>query len=145
MKLISFLIPLTTLFTSASSVLVQYDPIYDDSATLMDAVACSDGKYGLMTKGYKTFGSLPSFPHIGAASAVEGWDSTSCGSCWELSYTKSDKTTNKIYVTAIDHAADGFLISPTALTHLAGQQAVGAGKIDAKARRVARSYCGFKS
>src|SRR6266446_10645696 len=48
MKLFSFLIPLTTLFTSASSVLVQYDPIYDDSVTLMDAVACSDGKYGLM-------------------------------------------------------------------------------------------------
>ncbi|KAF8471657.1 Cerato-platanin [Russula ochroleuca] len=138
MKLIPFIIALTAVFTSASSVLVKYDPVYDNGAASMDIVACSDGKNGLETKGYKTFGSLPSFPNIGAAYAVEGYNSTSCGSCWMLSYFN-----NTSYVTAIDHADNGFVISETALRNLGGQQAVDAGMIDASATQVHRRYCGF--
>ena len=144
MKFISFITPLLAFIPAAHSVLVQYDTVYDNPATSLNTVACSDGKNGLITKGYKTFGSLPSFPHIGAASAVEGYNSTSCGSCWELSYT-NNKTTNSIYVIAIDHARQGFVITQTALKHLAGQQGVDAGKIDATATRVGGSLCGFKS
>jgi hypothetical protein len=144
MKLISFIIPLLAILPAARSVLVQYDTVYDNPATSLNTVACSDGKNGMVTKGYKTFGSLPSFPHIGAASAVEGYNSASCGSCWELSYT-NNKTTTSIYVTAIDHAAQGFVIAQKALRDLGGQQAVDAGKINATATRVGGSFCGLKS
>jgi hypothetical protein len=144
MKLISFIIPLLAFLPAARSALVQYDTVYDNRATSLNAVACSDGKNGMITKGYKTFGDLPSFPHIGAASAVEGYNSASCGSCWELSYT-NDKTTTSIFVTAIDHAGEGFVITQMGLQHLGGQQAVNTGKINATATRVGGSLCGLKS
>jgi hypothetical protein len=138
MKLIPFIIPLTAIFASASTVLVKYDTIYDESKTALTAVACSDGKNGLITKGYSTFGSLPSFPKIGGAAAVSGYNSTSCGSCWKLSYK-----TSVIYVTAIDHTSAGFNIAKKALADLGGQQAVDGGQIYADAERVQGSYCGF--
>ncbi len=141
MKLLSFIIPLTAILPAVYSVTVRYDPQYDNRAISLTGVACSDGKNGLLTKGYKTFGDLPNIPHIGAASAVEKYDSASCGSCWELTYTKPDKTTKTIYVTAIDHAADGFNIAGTALKHLGGQQAVDAGHIEVASKHVAGSYC----
>jgi Cerato-platanin len=141
MKLLSFIIPFTAILPAAYSVTVKYDSQYDNRDISLDAVACSDGKNGLLTKGYKTFGDLPNFPHIGAASAVEGYNSASCGSCWELTYTKSDKTTKTIYVTDIDHSGDGFNIAGTALKHLGGQQAVDAGHIEVASKRVAGSYC----
>ena len=145
MKLISFIIPLLAVLPAARSVtvLVQYDTVYDNPSTSLNTVACSDGKNGMITKGYQTFGSLPSFPDIGAASAVEGYNSASCGSCWGLSYT-SGNTTITIYVIAIDHATQGFVIAKTALQHLAGQQGVDAGKINATATLVRGSLCGLK-
>lgn len=144
MKFISFIIPLwAAVLPAARSALVHYDTVYDNRATSLNTVACSDGKNGMITKGYKTFGDLPSFPHIGAAYVVEGYNSASCGSCWELSYT-NDNTTTSIYVIAIDRAARGFVIAQLALEHLGGQQAVKSGNIDATARRVGGSFCGLK-
>jgi hypothetical protein len=140
MKLLPFTLSLTAILPAAYSDTVKYDPVYDNRNTSLTAVACSDGENGLITKGYKTFGDFPNFPHIGAAYAVEGYNSASCGSCWELTYTKNDKA---IYVTAIDHADDGFIIAGTALKHLGGQQAVDAGHIEVTANRVAGSNCGF--
>jgi hypothetical protein len=144
MKLISFLIPLSAVLPAARSVLVHYDAVYDNPSASLNTVACSDGKNGLITKGYKTFGDLPSFPHIGAVYAVEGYNSASCGSCWELKYT-DDKTTTSIDVIGIDHAAHGLVISKKALEHLGGPQAVNAGKINVTATRVGGSLCGLKS
>jgi Cerato-platanin len=141
MKLLSFIIPLTAILPAAYSVTVRYDAQYDNADISLTAVACSDGENGLLTKGYETFGKLPNFPHIGAAFAVEGYNSASCGSCWELTYTKSDGTSKTIYVTAIDHAADGFNIGETALKDLGGQQAVNEGHIEVTAERVAESNC----
>ncbi|KAF8496757.1 Cerato-platanin [Russula emetica] len=145
MRLLSFIIPLTAILPAAYSVTVRYDTEYDNRDISLTAVACSDGENGLITKGYKTFGDLPNFPHIGAAFAVEGYNSASCGSCWELTYTKSDKATKTIYFTAIDRAADEFIIAETALKHLGGQQAVDAGHIEVTAERVAESNCVLKS
>lgn len=144
MKLIPFIISLSAVLPAALSALVQYDTVYDNPSASLNTVACSDGKNGMITKGYQTFGSLPSFPNIGAASAVEGYNSTSCGSCWELSYTNS-KTTTSIYLIAIDHADQGFVITQAALKHLAGQQGVDAGKINVTATLVEGSLCGLKS
>ena len=145
MKLIPFIIPLTATLPAACLVPVKYDSNYDNPDISLTAVACSGGMNGLIPKGYKTLGELPHFPHIGAAYAVEGYGSTSCGSCWELSYTKSDKTTKTIYVTAIDHAGDGFIIAEKALEHLGGQEAVDEGQINVEAMQVAETNCGLKS
>jgi Cerato-platanin len=137
MKLIPFIIPLTAVLVSASSSSssVGYDPEYDNGAISVDSVTCSGA---LKAKGYTTFGSLPSFPHIGGAYVVEGSSSPSCGTCYELSYT--DKT---IYVTAIDSAGQGFNIAQKALEALGGQEAVDAGHISASAKEVDGSNCGF--
>ena len=145
MKFLPFVISLAAILPAAYSVTVKYDNQYDNRDISLDAVACSDGKNGLLTKGYKTFGDIPSFPHICAASSVEGYNSASCGSCWALTYTKSDKTTKTIYFTAIDHASDGFNTAGVGLQHLGGQQAVEAGHIEVTSKRVPGAYCGFKS
>jgi hypothetical protein len=145
MKLLPFIISLAAILPAAYSDTVKYDTQYDNPNISLTAVACSDGEYGLLTKGYDTFGDLPNFPHIGAAFAVEGYDSASCGSCWELIYTKGDGTTKTIYITAIDHSGDGFNVAEKALTDLGGQQAVAAGHIKVTSKRVAGTYCGFES
>lgn len=142
MKLLPFIIPLATILPVARSVAVRYDPEYDNRNVSLTAVACSDGENGLITKGYKTFGDLPIFPNIGAANVVKGYNSASCGSCWELT-AKSDETTNTIYVIAIDRAGDGFNIAGAALEQLGGQEAIEAGKINAAAKSVAGSNCGL--
>ena len=103
----------------AASVSVSYDNSYDDSGASLDTVACSDGPNGLITKGYSTIGSLPDFPYVGGASAVSGWNSADCGTCWELTYDGES-----IYVLAIDHADDGFNISEEAMNKLTNNQAV---------------------
>jgi len=63
-----------------------YDNTYDNGKNSLSIVACSNGQYGLLTKGFTTFNSLPSFPFIGGAQAVTGWNSPNCGSCWALTY-----------------------------------------------------------
>jgi hypothetical protein len=68
-------------YTSAT-----YDNTYDNPYGSLNGVACSNGENGLLTKGFTTFGSLPSFPYIGGAQAVTGWNSPQCGSCWALTY-----------------------------------------------------------
>lgn len=63
---------------SAFATTVSYDRTYDNSATSLDTVACSDGPTGLTPLGYTTFGSLPDYPYIGGSSDISGWGSTSC-------------------------------------------------------------------
>ena len=143
MKLLPIIIPLAALFSVASAFEIRYDPTYDNAQGSMSSVACSDGANGLSNT-YHTFGDLPSFPHIGAAQAVEGWNSPECGSCWRLSYKQNEATTaTTIYVTAIDQTVNGFTISEKALKDLGGDQALAAGHIDASATQVNGSYCGF--
>ena len=59
---------------------VSYYPVYDNGGQSLATVACSDEKNGLLTKDYKTFQDLPSFPNIGASSTIAGWNSPNCGS-----------------------------------------------------------------
>ena len=63
------------------NVTVSYDPKYDQGSTSLSTVACSDGSNGMMTKGYTNFSSLPSFPYIGGADVIDGYDSSRCGEC----------------------------------------------------------------
>ncbi|TFY54973.1 hypothetical protein EVJ58_g8538, partial [Rhodofomes roseus] len=77
MRFTSALAAVALLFAPAAlaqdSVTVAYDENYDNSGQSLSTVSCSDGTYGLETKGYTTFGSLPDFPNIGAAAAISGW------------------------------------------------------------------------
>lgn len=140
MKLISFIIPLTALFASASSTVVKYDPVFDNLNTPMTVVACSGGENGMIAKGFNTFGDLPTFPNIGGAFAIEGYNSPSCGSCWNLTDSKTNTTA---FIIAIDHAAEGFVIAEEALTALGGPLAVDDGEIYTSAKLVEGSHCGL--
>lgn len=114
-----------------------YDTTYDNASGDMNAVSCSDGANGLASR-YPTFGSLPTYPNIGGASAIAGWGSAECGSCWSLTYENA-----QIYFTAIDHSADGFVLSQEALDTLTDGQAVALGHVDVTATQVDSTLCGI--
>jgi hypothetical protein len=136
MKLTSTIISLATLFSVASADIVRYNTFYDNPSTSLNNVACSNGDNGLVTAGFPTFGSLPSFPGIGGVSAVKGWGSPECGSCWELTYGG-----NSILVTAIDTISDGFDISLAAMNILTNGQAQQLDSIDVTAKQVKKHFC----
>ncbi|ROV88629.1 hypothetical protein VMCG_10319 [Cytospora schulzeri] len=132
---------ISTLFlaAAATAVTVSYDTGYDDASRSLTAVSCSDGTNGLITKyGYSTQGSLPDFPYVGGADVIAGWNSASCGTCWQLTY--GGRTIN---VLAIDHAASGFNLAEAAMNELTNGQAVALGRVDATAVQVAVSECGL--
>ncbi|RSL46544.1 SnodProt1-like protein [Fusarium duplospermum] len=134
------LLGLATLLAAASAVTVSYDSGYDQSSRSLTAVACSDGKNGLITRyGWQTQGNIPKFPYIGGAQAIAGWNSASCGTCWKLTYKGKS-----INILAIDHTDAGFNIALTAMNALTNNQAVKLGRVDATATQVAVSNCGVK-
>ncbi|KAJ3042212.1 hypothetical protein HDV00_007922 [Rhizophlyctis rosea] len=117
---------------------VYYDNIYDDGSTSTKLVACSDGKNGLYTAGYKTLGDLPNFPYVGASFRVAGWNSPNCGKCYQLNWKE-----NSIYVTAVDSTRSGFVLSQEAMDELTDGQAVDLGEVTATWKAVGGSKCGF--
>ena len=138
MKLLLTVTPLVALLSVASAVHVRYDNTYDEHKGSLSTVACSTGANGLVTKGFHTFGSLPSFPNLCAAQAAR-WNSTACGSCWQI--THGEESVN---VTAVDHAGDGFNLSLEAMKKLTGgDDAEVPGVIDAHATEIDRKYCGL--
>lgn len=136
--MISFILSLLASALTIPTVSVSYDTSYDDAGRRLDSVACSDGRNGLLTKHFETQGALPSFPRIGGASVISGWNSPSCGSCWALTY--NDTTIN---VMAIDRATQGFNIAETALNQLTHGQAKALGRIEATFMQVESSKCGL--
>ncbi|KAG6816109.1 hypothetical protein H0H87_008566 [Tephrocybe sp. NHM501043] len=127
----------------ALGVTLSYDETYDKSSGSLTTVACSDGPNGLITAGFSTFGSLPKFPHIGGAAAVEGWNSVNCGTCWNLTYTNTKGVSKSIQVIAVDHVDAGFNIALAAMNELTGNQAKFLGRVDVAAAKVADSVCGL--
>ncbi|TRM59821.1 Cerato-platanin-domain-containing protein [Schizophyllum amplum] len=89
---------------SYATVAVGYDTVYDAPDTPMSAVACSDGVAGLLPLGFPTFRSLPSFPRIGAISSIAGWNSSACGTCWELRSTCPDTRSSSASADALEAA-----------------------------------------
>ena len=144
MKFTSTILSLAALISVASAgptpsgSVVRYNTFYDNAQTSLNDVACSNGDNGLVTKGFPTFVSLPSYPFIGGVSAVKGWNSPECGSCWELTYSG---TGNTIYVTAVDTISDGFDISLAAMNVLTYGQAQQLDSVNVQAQEVAASYC----
>ncbi|KAK0454842.1 immunomodulatory protein [Armillaria borealis] len=122
----------------ALAVTVGYDNGYGTGSNSLANVACSDGSNGLLTKGYTTYDSLPDFPYIASSDSIAGWNSASCGTCWQLTY--NGRTIN---VLAIDHAVSGFYTSEAALNDLTNGHAVEYGSVQATAAQVDASVCGL--
>ncbi|KAG2071357.1 Cerato-platanin [Suillus decipiens] len=120
---------------------VTYDNFYDNAATSLSNVACSNGANGLLTKGFTTFGSLPSFPRIGGIPNAT-WNSPLCGTCWKLEYTTPTGTYESIYITAVDDAFT-FNLSEESFNELTDYTGYAAGKVTATATQVAESCCGL--
>lgn len=137
MKFLSIiaLASLTALVSGTQS--ASYDNLYDNAFGDMNTVACSDGSHGLARK-YPTFGDLPTFPNIGGASVIGGWNSASCGTCWKLTFEGVS-----IFVTAIDHTDNGFNLAEAALNTLTDDNAEFYGVIQVDATQVDKSNCGL--
>jgi hypothetical protein len=145
MKLTSTIISLAALVSVAyaDTEPVRPNSFYDNPQTSMNKVACSNGANGLVTKGYPTFGSLPSFPFIGGAFAIGAWNSTECGSCWQLTYPATGVT---VHLTAIDTVFSGFDVSDETMNILTNGKTVQpgeGGEIFVQATQVAESSCGL--
>ncbi|KAI5778007.1 immunomodulatory protein [Geopyxis carbonaria] len=135
----ALLVSLLTLTPTALAVTASYDPAYDVTTASTSTLACSDGSNGLASK-YPTLGSFPRFPYIAAAAAVGGWNAASCGACFKLWYAGSQKS---IYVTAVDHADAGFVLSKGAMDALTGNKAAEVGRIEVASREVSKTNCGM--
>lgn len=94
--------------------------------------------YSLSASGFTTLGSLPSFPNIGGAPAIGGFNSAACGTCWQLTFNGTS-----INVLAIDTGAAGFNIAEAALNNLTHGNAIQLGRINATATQVNASACGL--
>ena len=63
------------------------------------------------------FGNFRDFPYIGGAFNIKSGSPKFCGSCWRLTYVKTNES---IYITAMDTATTGFSISRGAFRTLNG-------------------------
>ncbi|EJD08293.1 Cerato-platanin [Fomitiporia mediterranea MF3/22] len=117
---------------------VTFDPVYDNANQSLATVECSTGSNGLLTRNFTTFGSLPTFPFIGGASAIAGFNSANCGSCWNITFNGTS-----IVVTAIDFAGSGFNIGEIAMNNLTNGQAEQVGVVQATALQLNASACGL--
>ncbi|KAG2071376.1 Cerato-platanin [Suillus decipiens] len=120
---------------------VTYDNFYDNAATSLSGVACSNGANGLLTRGYTTFGSLPSFPKIGGIPNAT-WNSPLCGTCWNLQYTTPAGAYASIFITAID-SSSAFNLPEETFQELTDNTGVAAGKVSATATQVSDIFCGM--
>jgi len=117
---------------------VSWHPDFSNSGFSLNGVACSDGANGMQKHGFWKLGDLPTFPMIGSVSAIAGWNSPNCGTCWKITYGGKSVT-----VLAIDHCAAGFDLSIEAMNVLTGNRANELGRIEAEAVQVASKECGM--
>ena len=144
MKLSLIFTSIVVLLTSVHAQLfVTYDAAYGNGSQSLDTVACSNGPNGLITRGFTTFGSLPTFPLIGGAPAVTGFDSPDCGTCWELTYVNAEGVSTSINILAIDVATPNYNIALEAMNELTDDQAVSLGRAPVTAVQLPASNCGL--
>jgi hypothetical protein len=113
---------------------VTFDYIYDSAFFNTNGVACDN-----LSGTYPQLKDFPGFPFLGGSFDASRNTST-CGKCWKLYNKKSSET---VYITAIDKAGVGFNIARTAFIELNGGT-LGAGTLEAEAEPVPGYYCGFK-
>ncbi|KAF8266796.1 Cerato-platanin [Lactarius quietus] len=151
MKFTSAIITLSAIFSVAAAATTEPlrdNSFYDNGQQSLNNVACSNGQNGLLSapngrvaSGHFTdFASLPTFPNIGGVFAVGGWNSSECGSCWQVTYPSTGVT---IYVTAIDSVFSGFDVSQAAMNTLTNGQGNQFSVIDVESTQVTKSFCGL--
>jgi hypothetical protein len=143
MKLSALVAPLALFPTLISALTVSYDTAYDNPMGSLSTVACSDGSNGMLTRGFTNFGSLPKFPYIGGAPAITGWNSSNCGTCWNLAYTNPQEVSKSVNILAIDVSTPNFTIALSAMNELTDGQAQNLGRVTITAAQVASSVCGL--
>ncbi|KAL5340780.1 Cerato-platanin-domain-containing protein [Aspergillus crustosus] len=129
--------------SSSGTASLSFDPKFDVGGSSLNTVSCSDGDFGLVTEGFSTFSTLPSFPRIGGAPTIAGWGSANCGKCYQVSYTSATGAASSIYLTAVDSAPGGFNVGVQAMDELTGNRAVELGRIDVAWAEVGRENCGL--
>ncbi|KAK6541054.1 hypothetical protein TWF694_008432 [Orbilia ellipsospora] len=121
-----FIASLFFLITAVSCINLKYDNVYSISSnTPLTSFACSDGANGLITKyGVQTTGALAGKlkqgVYLAGSPNVAGWNSPSCGSCYQAVNPSNGKS---FLFVAVDVAhpdvvsgADAFVIaSPNGL------------------------------
>ncbi|OJD22481.1 hypothetical protein ACJ73_06167 [Blastomyces percursus] len=117
---------------------VTYDENYDNGHMDLLTTACSDGSNGLVTKGFNVTGDLPTFPGVGAAFSVEGWNSSNCGKCYKLTFKHTGMA---MPVIAIDQAGNGFNIAKAAMDQLTGGRATDLGNVSMAVIEAATGDC----
>jgi hypothetical protein len=123
---------------------LSYDTTYDNPKGSLSIVACSDGSHGLLTRGYTTFDTLPSFPHIGGSDLVKGWNSPNCGSCYQITYANvTSGAKNTVNFLVIDVALRGFNGGKLMMDELTGGHAAEIGIANVTAKQVGSSVCGL--
>jgi hypothetical protein len=143
MKLTSTIISLVAFFAFASAdnvYGVSYDSKYDSKEHSLSSIACPI----LHEKGFKTFGSLPNFPNIGASPLVARLKyptGDACGTCWDIRLT--DKMESPIYVLAVGLASDGFQLSNEAMKTLTNGTTEKDKTVTAYITKAGASHCGL--
>ncbi|KAG2071372.1 Cerato-platanin [Suillus decipiens] len=136
-----FALALPACAVPAGPVTVTFDPVYANPNASLNTVSCSNGANGLLTKGYTTFGSIPSFPNVGGIPGA-AWNSLLCGSCWSLQYTTPGGVQTTVFITVIDNAYT-FNVSPQKFNQLNNGTGLQPGILAAQATQVAASNCGM--
>jgi hypothetical protein len=145
MKFFATLAPIAALVAIVQAVITTFDPVYDIASQSLNTVECSTGSNGLITKGFTTFGSLPTFPNIGGAPAITGLNDPDCGSCWNLTFTNSKGAKKSVVITAIDIGTPDFIIGETAMNTLTGGLSKEFSVVQVTATRLANSACGLEN
>ncbi|KAK7037546.1 hypothetical protein VNI00_011038 [Paramarasmius palmivorus] len=129
--------------SSAIAINLAWDTNYDSPNASLTTVACSNGDNGLITRfNFSTFSDLPTFPFIGAAPNIAGFNSPNCGTCFLLNFTNSTGT-HSIHFTGIDVGVNSFVTGQNALNSLTNGQAEQLGVIPVNMTIVNATGCGL--
>ncbi|KAJ8468838.1 hypothetical protein ONZ45_g17101 [Pleurotus djamor] len=127
-------------YTLASGVTIAYDKRYDSAKTSVSKSAC--GKRLETFLGAHTYGSIPTFPQIGAADFITHIDHPSCATCGMLVHVDEEGTTHLINFLIMDRSTTApFVLGKKAMDRLTGGQAEKLGRVNATFRQMPNSFC----
>lgn len=100
---------------------VTYNPIYDNGSLNLSTTACAQWA---KDNNFKTLSDVPNFPYIGASSIVANGNVANCGQCSSITDPETDET---IFVTVVDAAGTGYVLSFAALNNVTDGQGANLG------------------
>ncbi|KAI5282751.1 hypothetical protein KEM54_002626 [Ascosphaera aggregata] len=133
-----FCLASAALAAPASILSVTYDRTFDNAHTPISTLACSDGENGLLNHGWTFLGQVPSFPRVAGISAISGWNSPNCGTCWKVTYNGTS-----VRVLGVDVAGHGVNMGLKTMNRLTNHQAESLGEVQATVEQVHVNECGL--